>query len=196
MLDHTTDATLRISDLKQWTYCPRVYYYHQCLPDIRPETDSMRAGIDAGRAEENREERRSLRPYGLQDGERRFNVALRSDTLGLRGELDMLIVTSDEAIPVDYKLSDKTGVHFKLQLAAYGLLVEAALGLPVRRGFLYLIPSRKAQSVRFDARTRRLVELALAGMRQVNLRETMPPPSAQLARCVSCEFRRFCNDVL
>ena len=84
-------VSLAVTDLKQWVYCPRILYYHQCLPDVRPVTYKMEAGIEAGRAEEGREERRSLRAYGLAEGEREFNVPLASERLGLRGEIDLLI---------------------------------------------------------------------------------------------------------
>lgn len=45
-----------VTDLKQWTYCPRVLYYRYCLPDIRPVTDLMRAGIGSHSDEVGREE--------------------------------------------------------------------------------------------------------------------------------------------
>ena len=83
MLDDVLTMPFRVTDLKQWVYCPRILYYHHCLPDVRPVTYTMEAGIEAGRAEEGREERRSLRAYGLASGEREFNVALRSERLGL-----------------------------------------------------------------------------------------------------------------
>jgi len=61
------EAPFRVTDLKQWVYCPRVLYYAMCLPKIRPTTYKMKAGIEAGQSEEGREERRSLRPYGLKE---------------------------------------------------------------------------------------------------------------------------------
>ena len=61
MLDYVLTMPFRVTDLKQWVYCPRILYYHHCLPDVRPVTYKMKAGVEAGRAEEGREERRSLR---------------------------------------------------------------------------------------------------------------------------------------
>ena len=79
-------------------------------------------------------------------------MGLRSARLGLRGRLDLAIAVPDraapgaEAIVVEYKDSEKpAGPHFKLQLAAYALLLEEAWGLPVRRGFIYGIPLRRAE---------------------------------------------------
>ena len=63
-----SDPTFEVTDLRQWAYCPRVVYYQYCLPDIRPVTKLMEAGQEEHRAESGREERRSLRTYGLKTG--------------------------------------------------------------------------------------------------------------------------------
>lgn len=197
MLDDDLTMPIRVTDLKQWVYCPRVFYYHACLPDVRPVTYKMQAGVEAGRSEEGREERRSLRAYGLTEGEREFNVPVRSARLGLRGEVDMVITTGEgEVIPVDYKLSRIPGPHFQLQVTAYGLLLEEMRGVTVRCGFLYSILERRAEVVKIDERLRQKLLAALAEMRRVMEREEMPPPTTNLRKCVACEFRRFCNDVL
>jgi CRISPR-associated exonuclease Cas4 len=197
MLDDTLALPFQVTDLKQWVYCPRILYYHLCLPDVRPVTYKMKAGVEAGRAETDREERRSLWAYGLTDGEREFNVPLHSERLGLRGEVDMVITTPEgEVIPVDYKLARTAGPHFRLQLAAYALLLEEGRGCAVRRGFLYYLPLRRAEAVAIDRRLRGQLGAALAGMRAMLEGEKMPPPTPHLRKCVACEFRRFCNDVL
>jgi CRISPR-associated exonuclease Cas4 len=196
MLDDDLTMPIIVTDLKQWAYCPRIFYYQACLPDVRPVTYKMRAGVEAGRAEEGREERRSLRAYGLTEGEREFNVPLRSKQLGLRGEVDMVITTGGEIIPVDYKLSRIPGPHFQLQVAAYGLMLEEMRGVSVRRGFLYSIPDRHAEQVNIDRRLRDKLFKALEAMRRIVEHEEMPAPTANLRKCVACEFRRFCNDVL
>ena len=117
---------LEVTDLKQWTHCPRIVFYRYCLPAIRPITGKMEEGILRHHEERDREERRLLRSYGLTEGERLFDVSLRSPRLGLSGRLDLVIITpardapEAEGIVVEYKLSDrKPGPHVKLQLAAY-----------------------------------------------------------------------------
>ncbi|MGQ0601534.1 MAG: CRISPR-associated protein Cas4 [Anaerolineales bacterium] len=187
----------KVTDLKQWAYCPRILFYNHCLPNVRPVTYKMEAGIEAGRAEEGREERRSLRSYGLAAGEREFNVPLSSARLGLRGEVDMVVTTPEgEIIPVDYKLSKIAGAHFHLQLAAYALMLEEMRGEQVRRGFLYFIPLRRAEEVIIGPRLRQELVEALAEMRAILATEKMPLPTRQIRKCLTCEFRRFCNDVL
>jgi CRISPR-associated exonuclease Cas4 len=194
---------LEVTDVKQYTYCPRIVYYRYCLPTIRPTTYKMEAGIAAHDDETEREQRRSLRPYSLTTGERWFDVRLHSEELGIHGRLDMVVAVPDRAdakaelIPVEYKLSERAvGRHFKVQLAMYGLLLEAAWERPVRRGFIYLIPLRQAVAVAITPALRRQAHTQIAAMRTMVEQETMPDPPATRRPCVSCEFRRFCNDVV
>ena len=186
----------RVIDLKQYDYCPRILYYHSVLPAVRPITYKMQAGITAHNHVEQREKRRSLRTYGLQHGDRDFNVTLQNQELGLSGEADMVITTDSEQIPVDYKMAKREGTHFRLQLMAYGKLLETQSKTPVNRGFLYLIPKRKAIEVSFTPHLRRKLAKALANMRQIEATQTIPLPTTKQRRCVDCEFRRFCNDTL
>jgi CRISPR-associated exonuclease Cas4 len=196
------ELLFEVTDLKQWTYCPRVVYYRYCLPDIRPVTALMRQGIAEHRDETNREERRSLRAYGLTAGERSFDLMLRSASLGLRGRIDLAIAIPQrtagaQAVVVEYKDSERAaGAHFRLQLAAYALMLEEAWGLPVRRGFIYHIPLRQAEPVAITAALRQKVFTAVASLRSAVVGEHMPEPPARRAPCISCEFRRFCNDVV
>lgn len=194
------DRLLRVIDLKQYIYCPRILYYHAVLPAVRPITYKMEAGRAAHHTTEGKEQRRSLRPYRLTAGERRFNVPLQSLSLGLSGEIDMVIETEDELIPVDFKLAKREGAHFRLQLMAYGRLLEISAENPhhkaVKRGFLYLIPLRKAVEVRFTPHLRRKLTNAIAAMGRIVQTQQMPPATSKQQRCVDCEFRRFCNDVL
>jgi len=197
------EQLFEVTDLKQWVYCPRVVYYRYCLPDVRPVTALMRQGIAGHRGEGAREDRRSLRTYGLTAGERAFDVVLRSATLGLRGRLDLAVAVPDrrsagaEAIVVEYKDSEQVDrKHFLLQLTAYAMLLEEAWGLPVRRGFLYSIPLRLAEAVPITEARRRAVRATVEALRAAVVGERMPPPPASRRVCVTCEFRRFCNDVV
>lgn len=192
-----------VTDLKQYTYCPRIIYYHHCLPAIRPVTYKMTAGIEAQGEEVYRELRRSLKPYGLKQGERLLDQWLESDAVGLRGRADMVIKTCDndagewEMIPVDYKLSRraKVGKHFKLQLMAYGLMLAETYAHPVNRGFLYLIPLKRSLEIPLTSRLKGELMRAIEAMHRIVDKETMPPPAKQRSKCIDCEFRRFCNDI-
>ena len=188
----------QVTDLKQYVYCPRVLYYQTVLPQVRPITHKMEVGAAAHQAVSEQEKRRSLRTYGLEGGERFFNVPVYNAGLLLSGEIDLVIQTAVELIPVDYKNAKQVGKHHKLQLMAYGRLLELADPKEerlVKRGFIYLIPRRQAIEVRFTPALRKQLEVALGEMRQIAQRERMPATAVSPAQCVDCEFRRFCNDI-
>ncbi len=192
---------LRVIDLKQYAYCPRIVYYEYCLPAVRPTTYKMEAGIAAQDRVNMLEERRGVRAYGLQSGTRHYHVPVQSEKLGCRGQVDMVIETSDEGrsrlLPVDFKLSRRDpGPHFKLQLACYAMMLEDEWGLPVEEGAIYLIPPKRVIKIPINTRLRNDALRHLLAIREIALTERMPPPTAQRSRCVNCEFRRFCNDVL
>jgi len=184
-----------VTDLKQYMYCPRILFYQTCLPDVRPTTYKMQDGVEAHADERQRARRRSTRWYGLPDGERRFDVWVQSSTLGLSGQIDEVVQTPSEIIPVDYKMAQRIGQHYKIQLAAYAMMLEEAYQTQVRRGIIYLIPTRKANEVPISRTLRQQVQSTVETMRAIAEHETMPDPTEWRQRCTDCEFRRFCNDV-
>lgn len=192
---------LRVIDLKQYEYCPRIVYYEYCLPGVRPTTYKMEAGIAAQDRVNQLEERRGLRAYGLKSGIRHYHVSVRSEKMGCSGQVDMVIETADEGrarlVPVDFKLSRREpGRHFKLQLACYALMLEDAWGLPVDAGAIYLIPGKRVIQVPITTRLRNDAIRHLLEIRAIATTQQMPPPTKRRNRCLNCEFRRFCNDVV
>lgn len=194
MIEAHVDLT--VSDVRQFVYCRRIVYYRHCL-ELRPTpTYKMVEGkLEHDRTEEL-EHRRSLKAYGLRDGERVFNVRLSSERLGLAGLLDMAIVRRHEVIPVEFKnTEDRVRLNHKYQLVAYALLAEERWQRPVRRCFVYVIPRKAAVEVAMTPGARRYTHRLLDAMRRIVVTQAMPEPTRQRGRCLECEFRRFCNDV-
>lgn len=187
--------SLTVSDIKQFVYCPRVVYFTYFLQQRRPTTYKMQEGNLEHEHVAELEERRSLKAYGLAEGERQFDVALYSDRLGLSGKLDMVILVANEVIPVDFKNSGVgVGLNHKYQLTAYALLVEDRWGKPVRRGFIYLVPLKRAYEVVITPNMRLFVRRTVELIRDMIDGEYMPPATRQKSRCRDCEFQNFCNE--
>lgn len=187
---------LTATDLKQWSYCPRIVYYRCVLP-VRPTpTYKMQRGKDVQAAVEALERRRGFRAYGMRRGERHFGLWLHSPRLGLAGKLDLLVVTADACYPVDFK--DTEGGprrNHRLQLAAYALLAEEAFERPVPEAFIYLVPEKRVAAVPLSEADRDEVRDALAAIRRMVEREEMPMPTPVRARCAACEFQNYCRDI-
>ncbi len=185
-----------MTDVRQHVYCPRIPYYHYTMPLERPTTAKMDIGKEEHDTTSAKEARRTLKAYGITSGERRFSVDLLSRELGLRGKIDMMILTPEEAIPVEYKMASAVGPHHRYQLTAYAILAEHNLDRPVNRSFVYLTPAKRALEVPITAAMREHVHKTLAALRDSINHERLPRPTPHRKRCIACEYRRFCGDVL
>jgi CRISPR-associated exonuclease Cas4 len=194
---------LRVSDLKQYFYCRRIIYYTYCMPLPRPVTHPMQVGAVEHEVISVLERRRSLKRYGLGSrgedlrGEYKFHVQMQAESLGLTGVLDMLIITQEKAFPVEFKYTDqRINMNAKYQLVAYGMMAEEFLESTVDYGFICRIPQKSITTIPISSLLRQNVSSALDDIREMITRERMPDPTRQRGKCVECEFRRYCRDVL
>ncbi len=188
--------TLRVNDLKQYDYCPRVVYYQYVMPVERKATFKMEHGKSAEERLDELELRRGVRRYGLPDGQRHFHVWLTSEGLGLSGKLDLLIESSTGWYPVDFK--ETTGParsNHILQLCGYALLVEEVYRCPVPRGFIYLIPGNRVESVELTDGLKSETLGTLGLIREMIVSQRVPEATELRARCTDCEYRNYCGDV-
>lgn len=187
---------LTVTDVRQHTYCPRIPYYRYTMPLERPVTSKMDLGKEEHETTSAKETRRTLKAYGIKEGERRFGVDLYSEHLGLRGKIDMVIFTPREVIPVEYKMTGEVGLHHKYQITAYAMLAEHTFGGTVNRAFAYLTPIKEVREIPITPAMRAHVKKILAELRASIANERLPRPTPHRKRCNDCEYRRFCGDVL
>ncbi|MFC4427190.1 CRISPR-associated protein Cas4 [Deinococcus navajonensis] len=185
------------TELRQHHYCPRIVFFERCTPVQRRETISMTHGREKHQSELLKERRRTLSRYELTEGERCYDVRLTSQTLGLTGELDLLIVNGTRAFPVEFKhtLGLPDPGH-KLQMCAYALLVEAQLNLTCAQGYWHSSRTRQTHVISFDTRLRNRTRAVIQTIRGFIHAERCPPPTSQAIKCIDCELKNFCGDTL
>ena len=187
---------LRVTDLKQFVYCPRIVFYQYVMPVEKKTTFKMEAGKQAEVVIDKLEERRSLRKYRLAEGQRYFHVWLRSEHLGLAGKLDLLLDSPAGLFPVDFKYtSGRPHTNHRFQLCGYALLAEEAYGREVTHGFIYLIPQEEAVVLDLTQAQKEETLGLLADMRAMIRTERMPEPTPVRGRCDECEYRNYCGDI-
>lgn len=188
---------IRVTDIKQWFYCPRVVYFTYVMPVPKKPTAKMEFGIEEHQVLSALERRRKLSKYGLASGKRLFYVPLKSINLGLIGTLDLLIISESKYLPVDFK-STTGGIanNHRYQLAGYAILLEETYGCTVDNGCIYRIPTDDVFFVRLNKEIKDKLIMAIKDIREMLMRETMPEPPKQRGKCVDCEFLRFCADRL
>lgn len=189
-------TTIRVNDIKQYAYCPRVVFYQYCMPVEKKATWKMEQGKIAEDEIDKLEKRRKLHEYRLAEGRREFHVRLSSKRLGLTGKLDLLIDSPEGLFPVDFKLTTgKPNKNHVAQLCGYALLLEDCYRREVTKGFVYLIPRNDAVVVDLTADRKAEAERIISEIRRMIEQEQMPPPTPVRNRCTDCEYRNYCGDV-
>lgn len=187
---------LRVTDIKQFVYCPRIIYYTYVCPVDKKTTRKMEYGKEAHVELDRLEKRRNFKRYNFSTAERKYHTHLYSKRLGLEGRLDMHLVANGEVFPVEFKYTSKgPSLNHKYQLVAYAMLLEDIYNRPIRYGFLHLHPEGKVTPVEITTNARMFVKDIMDKIRTMILQEKMPSPTPRKARCVDCEYRNFCNDV-
>ena len=197
LLKESPSPVIRVSDLRQWVYCPRVIWWTHVCPVAKLESFKMKQGLIKERRLQKLQRRRTLRAFGLKQGQVESNVSLHSAELGLSGKLDMLIKRGSQRIPVEIKFTQGPArLNHRLQLAGYALLLEAIYGLPVTQGYVVRLPDDTADQITIDRPLRNLAWKTIAAIRNTILREKMPDAIPNIANCLDCEYLRFCGDIV
>lgn len=187
---------IRVSDLRQWTYCPRVIWWTHVCPVGKLESFKMRQGLAKERRQQRLQSRRTSRAFGLKHGSIQNNVTLYSSTLGLSGRLDMLLTWGIQRFPIEIKFTrGPARLNHRLQLAGYALLLEEEYGVAVPHGYVVRLPDDTVDKVEIDGPLRDLAWKTVLALRNTIRNEILPERNALPARCVDCEYRRFCGDI-
>lgn len=190
------EPMLKVSDVKQFLYCPRIIHYRYVRPVERHVTFKMEEGKAEHVRVERLERRRTLRRYRLDEGQRLFDVPVSSERLGVSGVLDMLVVSPAGRFPVEVKVTTRgPAIGHKYQLVTYAMTVEESFRCTVRAGFLYLVPTEQVLEVPIIDVERRFVRQLLTSIRRIIASGRLPELRHGTERCRECEYLRYCGDV-
>lgn len=188
--------TLSVSELKQFVYCPRIFYYLAVQPQSPPRTRLMARGHRLQEEFERLEPRRVLSRYGFAGAQRHFSITLKSAALRLTGQTDLLLEAQDRIGVVEFKASaGALAENHRMQLAAYALMAEEEFQKPCPMAFAIFVDREELEEVPVDAALRAAVRAHLETMAQLALEPFFPEPTPLRARCTNCEFKNFCGDV-
>lgn len=194
---HDPSDFIRVSDLRQWTYCQRVAYFSLVCPVPKRSSFKMQLGAAKEARLAQLLRRRSLDAFGMAGGQVERDVELVSGRLGLSGRLDLLIARGTEIVPVEVKLTTgNVALHHRIQLAGYAMLLEEQRAQPVHHGFVICLPDESLTRVEIDQALRMAVDEAVRRIREMIEHETCPRPVSNPACCIDCEYRNYCGDTV
>ena len=187
---------LRVSDLKQYIYCPRIVYYHYVMPVEKKATYKMEHGKVAEEEIAKLESRRKLKPYGLSEGKRVFDCWLTAKGAGLTGRLDMLIIKGEDYFPVDFKFTEKSpGKNHLYQLCGYCIMLDEVYGCRADTAFIYQIPRHDVRVFHCDDTLKSECEAMIAQIMDMIRNDRMPDAAPSKGKCTECEYQNYCRDV-
>ncbi len=173
---------LRVRDLEEYFFCPRMFYYIHVLGIEREP------GLWSSIGKEVQEEvsgfiHESFRVVGEE-------VFLESMELGVRGRIDYLVETSTGLAPLEVKYSKRIRPWWKYVLVLYALLVEDQYGKPVKQAYM-VTSSKKTFIVNIEDHDRRYVLESINRARKILDGETIPRPHYSKT-CINCDYKKHC----
>ena len=179
-------------DIRQYAYCKRKPYFRYVLrKGFKPSVKMVRGDRI------HQETCRAKRVERNGEISRYYNVYLRSETLGLAAVIDYFEYDGKEIILVDVKTGSSKEIHlgYYLQMAAYALLVEVCLDVPIRRVLIRYEDEKVERELEFGVAAKLAVLRALREMREMVETEVIPPPARNPRKCTDCEAWRICRRV-
>ncbi len=174
-----TVELINVSDLNQFAYCPRRYWYLHFY-------DTQ--GRNYERVEgKTTHENQSTRGDWLNE------LYLESEELGLKGKIDVLDLEEDRAVPVERKRAE-SGDYYKsdeVQLAGYCMLLEDHLDEPVREGAIYLYETDQRMHIPITEDHRTEVHEQINAIRSMSV-DSIPPFTDNPDKCEACSAREYC----
>ncbi|QTN33658.1 CRISPR-associated endonuclease Cas1 [Akkermansiaceae bacterium] len=183
--------------LHNYSYCKRLFYL-QWVEDLWVEDADTAAGSHTHR----NTDKPSHWGENLDPSERSSlrSLSLESETLGLRGVIDLIENTASGREIIDYKKGtarrDENNHRIAkendcLQLAAYAMLLAEA-GMPIKKASVYYAAEKSRIPVPLTDSLFQTVRDTLAEARALAASGVCPPPLLDDPRCLHCSAYSIC----
>jgi CRISP-associated protein Cas1 len=184
------ESIVSVAGLHALVYCERLFYLEE-VERIRVADDRVYAG--------RRLHVEEVAPDPAEEGERR-RLELESETLGLRGAVDVLRRRDGVLVPYEHKRGRSAGRKGsrqawdtdRVQVGAYALLAEEAYGQTIVEGRVRYHADNVMVPVPIDALLRRRVMDAVARANELRAQVERPPVTEDERRCERCSLAQVC----
>jgi CRISPR-associated exonuclease Cas4 len=170
---------INVSDLNQYGYCPRRYWYLHFY-----DTQGRNYERIHGKTTHDSKSTR---------GNWTNEIYLESDDLGLKGRIDVIDDDGEDLKPVERKRSQSGQYYWndELQVAGYCMLLEANIGEAVPEGVIYLYSTDERERIRITERHREAVQEAISQIQSMTV-DDIPPLVDNPNKCEKCSTRQYC----
>jgi len=176
------DELVNVSDVNQFLYCPRRYYYISYF-----DTIEMNYFLRDGQIKHRNQSRKGgwVREFYVQ-----------SEKLGIHGKIDVLEVKKIRGegysfVPIERKRASSYYENDEIQLAAYCMLLEEYLDGPVRMGYIYLFGTNERYAIQITEWHRQAVLDTISAIQNMKL-NNIPDFADNLNKCKKCSVIQYC----
>ena len=174
-----TDELVNVSDLNQYQYCPRRYWYLHFF-----DTQGRNYQRIEGKT---KHENKATRGDWLNE------LYLESESIGLKGKIDVLDLEDGRTIPIERKRASSGDYYWndEVQIAGYCMLLEVNVDEMVREGAIYFYETDQRMHIPITENHREAVRETVDAMRSMSP-ETVPPLTDNPNKCEACSTREYC----
>lgn len=174
-----TDELVNISDLNQYQYCPRRYWYLHFF-----DTQGRNYYRIEGKT---KHENKAARGDWLNE------LYLESEALGLKGKIDVLDLEDGRSVPVERKRAGSGDYYWndEVQLAGYCMLLEEHTGENIREGAIYLYETDQRMHIPITENHREAIREMVEAMRTMSPKK-VPPLVDNPNKCEKCSCSEYC----
>ena len=181
-------------DIRQYGYCKRKpYFRHVLKARFTPSVKMVRGQ----KIHEKTCRAKSVETEENRGVSRYYNIYLCSEALGLAAIIDYFEYDGEKITLVDVKSgagASKTLFEgYYLQMAAYALLVEICLDIPVKSVLIRYEDDKKEKLLEIDFKAKATVIQTLKKLREMVENEVIPPPTNNPKKCTDCEAWKICR---
>ena len=184
--------------IEMYNYCPRTIYFLGYLGLRERQTDFMKEGQNEQEVVEQKEKRRQTVLANRKEKVlmKWMDLFLSSEELGLVGSADMILQTEAGLKVVDIKASAgrKLYLGYLYQAAAYGMMAEERLRIPLRSIIIYYTKSDTLFEIRMSDAIRHHIIYVIAKIRRI-LKSGWMPSATRKNECPTCSYYYICKGV-
>ena len=178
--------------MRQYVYCPRIIYFRYVMQIHPKSTYKMQRGEEVhekGVRSKSKEVEGKVEKY--------YNLFLKDPELNIAALLDYLEFDGTEAVPVDIKTGhcyqDPISDHHRAQLLFQAIIVEKNFKVPVLKVKVLYTKDKVERTYAFSLVDKLQILNNIEVIREIVRSELIPPPISDVAKCVDCEFWRYCQ---
>lgn len=185
-MDEGYDLYLPLSALNAYLYCPYRAYVEYVLGEWEDNVFTIEGEIE-------HETVHSEKERVVDDSFQTTRVFVKSEALGLVGQIDVVEERAAEIYPVEYKKGRQgRRLNDQVQVCAQGLCLAEQLGREISRGYVWYMGSRRRREVKFTPELVAATEKTCQDLRALYEGAPVPIPAYRKSRCDPCSVLSFC----